>query len=212
MTSFVPQYGFQSDKGSVLVLVFANLVPLFGVLFWEWSVFSVLCLFWLENIVIGIFNVIRMNKAQGVLVGKAKLNGVVYNRSMRGMLILFFIVHYSIFIFVHGVFVFIMFGNSEVYTNGIISGFIALIFSHGFSYLSNYIGKQEYLRVSEDFLFWQPYKRIVVLHITILIGGVLVQFWGTPILALALLIVLKTGFDVRAHLSEHKKFASMVKS
>lgn len=41
-----------------------------------------------------------------------------------------------------------------------------------------------------------PYGRIIFLHITILFGGMLVQFLGNPIWALIMLIVLKIGYDV----------------
>lgn len=46
---------------------------------------------------------------------------------------------------------------------------------------------------------------MVVLHVTILAGGFLVEILGTPFAALVLLIVLKTAIDVRAHLKEHRK-------
>src|SRR5437899_11071768 len=49
---------------SALVLVAANLVPLAGVLFFGWSVFSTLLLFWVENVIVGAFNVLRMLVAQ----------------------------------------------------------------------------------------------------------------------------------------------------
>ena len=45
---------------SALVLVAANLVPLAGVLFFGWSVFATLLLFWVENVIVGGFNVLRM--------------------------------------------------------------------------------------------------------------------------------------------------------
>ena len=39
-------------------LLAANLVPLCGVLWWQWSVSSVIVLYWFENIVIGVINVL----------------------------------------------------------------------------------------------------------------------------------------------------------
>jgi len=43
----------------------------------------------------------------------------------------------------------------------------------------------------------------MVLHVVILGGGFLVTMLGSPLIALALLVVLKTGLDLFAHLREH---------
>jgi len=85
-----------------LVLVAANLVPLAGVLFFGWSVFATLLLFWVENVIVGGFNVLRMLWAQpdNPLIWVAK----------AGM-IPFFIVHYGMFTTVHGAFVLTLFGG-----------------------------------------------------------------------------------------------------
>ena len=45
---------------SAVALVLANLVPLAGVLLWQWSISSILILYWFENVVIGVINVLRM--------------------------------------------------------------------------------------------------------------------------------------------------------
>ena len=48
-----------------------------------------------------------------------------------------------------------------------------------------------------------PYKRIFVMHLTIIFGGWLVMLLKTPVQALVLLIALKTYVDFRAHVREH---------
>jgi hypothetical protein len=45
---------------SAWILIAANLVPVAGVLFWDWSVFALLALFWMENVVVGVFFIARM--------------------------------------------------------------------------------------------------------------------------------------------------------
>lgn len=45
---------------SIWVLIAANLIPLIGVLFWEWSTFEVVVLYWLENVIIGAINILKM--------------------------------------------------------------------------------------------------------------------------------------------------------
>ena len=51
-----------------------------------------------------------------------------------------------------------------------------------------------------------PYKRILVLHITIIIGGGLAQMLGSPLPALLVLIVGKTLLDLREHNRERVRF------
>jgi hypothetical protein len=45
-------------------------------------------------------------------------------------------------------------------------------------------------------LMVKPYRRIVVLHITILAGGFALQALGQPIVGLMILVLVKTGSDV----------------
>lgn len=54
----------------------------------------------------------------------------------------------------------------------------------------------------------QPYGRVVVLHLTILLGAFLMAALKSPTVGLALLVILKIGLDVRAHLRERRKFAA----
>ena len=50
-----------------------------------------------------------------------------------------------------------------------------------------------------------PYGRLVVLHMTIIFGGMAIAFTGAPAAAVAILVVLKTALDVGFHLAEHRK-------
>jgi len=45
---------------SIWMLIAANLVPLIGVLLWDWSIFEVVVLYWLENVIIGVINILKM--------------------------------------------------------------------------------------------------------------------------------------------------------
>ena len=48
-----------------------------------------------------------------------------------------------------------------------------------------------------------PYARVVVLHVTIIIGAFVSMILGTPIGALIVLVLLKTGLDLSFHRREH---------
>lgn len=57
---------------SALILIAANMIPLWGVFFHHWSAFNVVFLFWAENVVIGVINLPKMLLAEGgVIAGTA---------------------------------------------------------------------------------------------------------------------------------------------
>jgi hypothetical protein len=47
---------------------------------------------------------------------------------------------------------------------------------------------------------------VVVLHLTVLLGGFLVMALGAPVAAIVLLVGIKTAIDLGAHLRERVKF------
>jgi hypothetical protein len=50
----------------------------------------------------------------------------------------------------------------------------------------------------------QPYGRLVILHITIVLGGIVSAYLGSPIGSLLVLVVLKTALDLYFHLRQHR--------
>lgn len=195
----------------VVVMVLANLAPVYGVLYFGWTVFPVILFFWFENVIIGVFNVLKFLAAEpgSILKWLGKL-----------FLIPFFCFHYGMFTFVHGIFVFGMFGGGfskggsleflQVWNvfreQNLFGPVIALVISHGVSFFWNYIGKGEYKTASLDMLMAGPYARVVVLHLTILFGGLLAKVLGAPVYALLLLVLLKIVVDIKAHIRERRKF------
>ena len=206
---------------SVALLIAVNLIPLFGVTFLGWGLFPIMVLYWLENGIIGLFNLPKIALASapvgglpysvpGGPAGSNPLPGLLG----RGFLMFFFAFHYGMFWAVHGLFVFVLFGAPSSGTGDPFAvelpgwwtlAAASLFLSHGVSFVTNFLGKREYLAVSPQQQMGEPYSRVVVLHVTILAGGFLVEILGTPFAALVLLIVLKTAIDVRAHLKEHRK-------
>ena len=49
-----------NSRPSSIVLIFANVIPLVGVLLFDWNVLEILLLYWTESVVIGVINVLRM--------------------------------------------------------------------------------------------------------------------------------------------------------
>lgn len=190
---------------SALVLIFANTIPLLGVVFLNWQVFPIMFLFWMENVVIGVINIFKMAMAQKNSPTPAKL-----------FMIPFFFIHYGIFTLVHGVFIFILFGGILNDSEPILTldsfeglhlewGILILAMSHGFSFIRNYIQRGEYRQASVSGLMTQPYSRIVILHVTIIFGGFVITALNAQVMGLVFLIGLKTIIDLFAHLKLHKR-------
>ena len=81
--------------------------------------------------------------------------------------------------------------------------------SHGLSFYWDHLKNGAHQRASLNALMTQPYGRVFVLHFTVLFGGWIVMALGSPVLALVLLVVLKTAADVRAHKAERRKFGEV---
>ena len=188
---------------STTALVLANLVPLAGAAFGGWSVYELVLLFWAENVVIGLFQLLRM----GSVVRLRR-------KAHQAGLIPFFVLHYGMFAFVHGMFVTASFGPPAeaplaaaiallLSPSGLLFALLALVASHGFSFVVNFIGAGEWRDAEMPALMKQPYARVVVLQLVILGGAAAVQALGEPMVAPVLLVVLKMALDVVAHRREH---------
>jgi hypothetical protein len=229
MERLVAWYQVGSSYAAVAALIIANLVPLVGVLWFGWDVWGILIIYWLENGIYGLFNVLKMRRAEGSEDGspmaavetRRRLNGYRVNgRPPSGIdkaaLIPFFIMHYGIFWVVHGIFVLLLplfdftgadgapdFGTT-LNPLGILFVVVCLFISHGVSYRLNYIGRGEYLRTTAAQQMFAPYGRLVVLHITIIVGAVLIGMTGAPASAIVVLVLLKIALDLGLHLAEHR--------
>jgi hypothetical protein len=205
-------------RDSALALIAANSVPLLGVVLWDWSVSSVLILYWFENVVIGVLNVVKM-------VTSATSGGP---RELKVFLVPFFIVHYFAFCGAHGIFLFALFGDTdgyfttssdlnllaalgravEIFWTPLALAAAALSLSHVYSLVINYFMVGEYRRIGLRRLMSAPYSRVVVLHITIITGGFITTMLASPVWLIVILVLVKTAVDLRMHLAEHRSPAA----
>lgn len=285
-------YRQTASSRSAMALVLANLIPVVGVLFFGWSLITILVLYWVENGIVGFWNVLKIAMARGTwipqlpdmpadaafvatgnphraaglqarwreaqaarsaTIGAAQAMAILGAAPRIGLSI-FFLVHYGFFWLGHGLFVFLFlptmagaFGPGgpdpsclagpplmpglpgdgdpgflpgvgeldgscespmgQLLWGSVVLGAVALFISHGASFLFNYIGRREYLTKSPAQQMAAPYSRVVVLHLTIIFGGMVVAFLGAPIGALLVLVGLKTAFDLSLHLREHRAAA-----
>ena len=233
----MPAPKFEASRTALLALIAVNLIPLVGVLHWDWSVFEIVFLYWCENLILGFITVLKMLTAfpstddGGMSIkipGKGgerqiplpvPLLAGKFMFAVKLFLIPFFIFHYGMFCMGHGTFIFAIFGdesfgNIDLWTlNELLAGPLlialgALFLSHMYSFLINYLGSGEFRRTNPMNLMMTPYSRIIVLHLTIIAGGGVAMVMGSPFWLLALLIGLKVLMDVRAHLKERRSFGA----
>ena len=225
-----------SAAGTVL----ANLVPAVGVLFFGWDAFTVVFLYWLENAVIGIFNILRMALARSEHATVADMVQASGLRRWTGLgkrvpeqalrewesqpapklpaalkffLVPFFMVHYSMFMLVHFVFIVaLLHGDganrpafseiaatdlfNSMFSLSLLMALASLVVEHGYEFYKDYLLGGGYKRTNPAILMFRPYPRIVVMHLAILFGGFLFVFLGLPRLMVVLLVVLKLALEL----------------
>jgi len=217
-------YRVNSSAAVVVLLVVFNLVPLAGVLWLGWDLLLILALYWVENGVVGVINILKILRAEGTapLPGWTMNGQPISERSPRAVAA-FFSFHYGLFWIVHGVFVFTLIpaiaSDPSLGLNGTIPaplvgpnldlgvlalGAIGLGISHGVSFRTNYLGRGEYKTLAPAQVMTQPYGRLVIMHLTILLGAFVSIFLGTPVGSLLVLIVGKTALDLAFHLRQHR--------
>lgn len=206
------------------MLVAANLLPLAGVAFLGWRVHEVVFLYWIENVVIGVFNVLRMLYAIGPSkAGGEPLTGFT-GVFMKAFTVPFFVVHYGGFCFGHGMFLATLFPGNDKGERDLDDILLAalgnwefdvavllMVLSHGYSFKHHYLGGGEYRRRNLDDQMMRPYKRILVTQLFILTGGVLLLALKSPLPAILLFIGLKIAFDAFFHRRERAAEAASVK-
>jgi hypothetical protein len=197
-------------------LLVANLVPLVGVAAFGWKLHSVLVVYWVESGVVGIESIAKVLRAEGN-DDPSKLPSIEFNdknvssfvgKSKRAIAT-FFVFHYGMFWAVHGLFVFLL---PPLYYHGGFADFstvalagLALAAYHGISYQRNYVAGGEFECTGPVTQMVEPYKRVFVLHMTIVLGAFGVAMLGAPAGALIVMVLVKTGLDLFGHWREHDR-------
>ena len=182
-------------KPSALFLVLMNLVPLAGAYWLGWSAGELIMVYWVETIVIGLFNIPKILTSGMDQAGIGWGCGVLF-------IAVFFIVHYGLFNYGHYTFIRSIFKAAPPDVATVIAA-AGLSLSHLFSLIVNWFGKKEYVGVQPNEQMFKPYGRVIIMHVVILIGGAISMGMGSPLYALVMLVALKVTFDLWAHARSH---------
>ena len=206
-------------------ILLVNILILAMVIFMEPNKYIVIAAYFFETLVIGINNVIKMliitffsparNEKPDLIPDKRKSKGFSSPLQLNLFLILFFILHFSIFYFVQlGLMIgagggltdsfpgdnsFLpnpfAFFRETLWEQGIIT-IVAIILVQLFSLIYSFILKGEYNVTNCIYQAIQPYGRIILQQIVVLIGGFFIIIMQDPVIFSCILIIIKTFVDV----------------
>lgn len=198
-----PKVPFDRSRAWPLILVIGlNLIPVAGVLFWGWSAFAVIVLYWLENVVIGVRTLASM-AANAAMTGGANWIAAL-------ALGAFFTLHYGLFCFGHGVFVMGFFGgnwsgdnvldvagtarNVVAAQTNLIIGFASIVAWQVVLFV-RFLTSGEAKRTTPVDLMGAPYPRIMALHFTIIVGAFVLMILNQPVAGIVILALIKMAYD-----------------
>jgi hypothetical protein len=86
-------------SGSDLLLILANLIPVFGVWFLGWSPTEAFIVYAMETMIVGILTILKMLIAT---IAKAKMNGMPWENNPEKRFLLYFLLYYTFWNICHG--------------------------------------------------------------------------------------------------------------
>lgn len=191
----------QSGDHAVWVLIAMNLLPIAGIFILNWTPASVMALYWLETVIIGLWNYPKIWLCKGGAGEKLFISA-------------FFAAHFGMFNFGHMFFLREMYDAGaefeSIFTFGTLfwTGLI-FVFSHGVSFFVNYVGRREFEGRGPNEQMFYPYARVVVLHAAIIFAGFLVLMLG-DMAGVIVLIAIKTLVDILIHNISHSREKSIM--
>ncbi len=194
---------------SEYLLIIVNLVPLYGVWFEGWNAAEIFLVYCLETVIIGLVNVFKM-ACVTLFVRKKDVweNNGSSTMQSGWFFIVFFIVHYGLFVFVQTQ---IFFSVSDLLPGGSLfmnySKIPDLLGYHGKLLLAIFViyytldnifsfflsGK--YKTISIGRLMFEPYMRIFVQQFVVILGSMFLKFGGGKAFIL-IFIIAKIFFEL----------------
>ncbi len=184
---------------ALAILIGLNLVPLIGVFNWGWQSFEIIFLYWMENVVIGVFTFARM---------LVRPYGHPIDLAFPVFFAPFFAFHYGMFCWGHGTFVMSLFGPESLDQLGVVPAAQQVL---SMPYMLMALGALASIQLIDWIrdvrehgfgangvkdLMVAPYRRIVVLHVSIIAGGFALGALDEPTVGLVILVMVKTASDL----------------
>jgi hypothetical protein len=113
------------------VTLISNLIPLVGVLYWQWDTFQLLMLYWMETVILAFWTMLRLARLPPGHTGNMTVNGVE-RPATSTELVRFFSAHAGMFIAAHLLFLWALFSSEWLKkVHGVGSFFYELLVTNG---------------------------------------------------------------------------------
>lgn len=204
----------------IAIVLISNLIPLIGVMYWGWSTFVLLMLYWAETVLIAFWTLMR------ILIGGDFAKNFLGEILGRLFFFGFFLVHSSGFMLGHFIFLWAFysgkpglttrldeaffqtmpneFWNGIVIANGLLIPLAISFIGRGIAFViemaklplwRRLVDQDSYEGKQAGALVGGLYTRIIIMHLVILGGAALAQKYGA-LAPLVLLIAAKTFVDI----------------
>lgn len=191
-------------ESSAKMLLLSNLLTMALAIAFRWSILTLLFGYWFQSVIIGLFTIVKL-----LMSGYRNEQGS-FLTAVRSTILFTF--HYGIFHVVYLLFLYFFStsGATEFHfkqPDYIGIAFIGVLFfvNHLYSFFKNYVWEKKTIGTSTNQIFFEPYKRIFPMHMTIIAAGffsVLIPSAETPLIIVFLL--LKTFADLQSHTILHQ--------
>jgi hypothetical protein len=227
--------GAWADRIGLVALVLANLFVALQTLRHEWGYYEVMLVYWVEVVVLGGYNVLRMlvvgvigDQPLGAWAARWVDLGSPLNRlGLTALGVGIFVVKFANFALAIGLFVLLLpallatppgersagsVGQALAAAGpGVLAAGGALVLSHGITFVRNFLLAREYHRVGLVGLVAWPYARMSLVGGLLLVGTAVARLLpglGRQTLFAGLMVLLKLGADAVSHLVEHHWLAA----
>ena len=191
-------------------VLFANLLPVSGVIFFHWNAYFIIGAYFLESVVIGVVNVVKLYYSSRFSKSTDEYSGKGY------FLILFFMLHYGFFVFVQITMLSGILSNSgsdfNYHSNHFFPNFydffsacfqsggklllLSLALTHLYDLIIRFIRSKRYLDVSPSKQMIEPYMRIFVQQFLVILGSVAILIFNSGLILVILLVLFTMIADI----------------
>lgn len=188
---------YLSDSSSASLL-FSNIFVIFLAIIQSWEVSTVLWVYWMQSIIIGFFQFLRILSLRNFSTDNFKINGQPASptQSTKLFTALFFAFHYGFFHFIYAIFLASVIAKAPESLSSVLVGSSIFFLNHLFSFIKNKAA-DEAIKPNIGKLMFTPYARIIPMHLIIIFGAILGQSM------LIVFLIIKTITDLVLHSLKH---------
>ncbi|HEU0052303.1 MAG TPA: DUF6498-containing protein [Longimicrobium sp.] len=207
MPAAAPRWGVAE-----LTMLGANLLPLAGLLFLGWEPLEVMILYWVESVIVWLYTLLKilMVLDPGTGAPGSRRAGRIVGRLLSGA---FMMTQFALGLFVYGWAILGVFGGPEMI--GEMGGdpavaitrmlaaaagspvAWALVASHGCEFVMEHRRTHGFHDLDFGGLVFSGFRRLVPVHLMLMIAALPVMLLGAPAIGIAVLVVLKIVADLR---------------